>query len=68
MKSYSALALLALAMAVAAPARAAHEGVDEGKPAGGGPLSNFTLPTLPFEYDEFEPSIDNATMWLHWNR
>lgn len=34
--------------------------------------SNFTLPALPYATNVFEtpggPGIDNATMFLHWNR
>ncbi|KAI7841253.1 hypothetical protein COHA_005026 [Chlorella ohadii] len=34
----------------------------------GAAAQNFTLPSLPYETDAFEPSIDNMTMTFHWTR
>lgn len=61
------LSLLAIAAAAVLLA-AAPAAADDHQMGMGAALSNFTLPTLPYGTDEFEPSIDNATMWLHWNR
>lgn len=34
----------------------------------GAVAQNFSLPSLPYETDSFEPSIDNMTMVFHWTR